>query len=189
MRVIAGTRRHLLLKTPEGLAVRPTTDRTKETLFNILQPYLADCRFLDLFSGSGAIAIEALSRGAREAVLVEQAAEALACIRENVKTTKFTEQARILPMDVQRAIRQLEAEHKKFDIIFMDPPYHQGLEQQVLSLLASSELLEEDTWIIIEAALKTDFSYLDKFGLEIFREKCYKNNEHIFIQKKQKEPA
>lgn len=189
MRVIAGTRRRLLLKTVEGLEVRPTTDRTKETLFNILQPYLAGCRFLDLFSGSGAIAIEALSRGAKEAVLVEQAAEALACIRENLKTTKLTEYARLFPMDVGRAIRQLEAEHKKFDIIFMDPPYHQGLEQQTLSLLVSSGLLEEDTWIIVEAALKTDFSYLDELGLEIFREKCYKNNEHIFIQKKQKEPA
>lgn len=189
MRVIAGSRRHLLLKTAEGMSVRPTTDRTKETLFNILQPYLADCRFLDLFSGSGAIAIEALSRGAKEAVLVEQAAEALSCIRENLKTTKFTEQARLLSMDVQRAILTLKAEHRPFDLIFMDPPYHQDLEKQTLMLLASSDLVKEDTWIIVEASLKTDFSYLDELELEIFREKHYKNNEHIFIRKKQKEPT
>lgn len=189
MRVIAGSRRHLLLKTVEGMSVRPTTDRTKETLFNILQPYLADCRFLDLFSGSGAIAIEALSRGAKEAVLVEQAAEAIACIKDNLKTTKLAEQARLLSMDVQRAILKLKAEHRPFDLIFMDPPYHQGLEQQVLTQLAFSELIKEDTWIIVEASLKTDFSYLAELGFEIFREKHYKNNEHVFIQTKQKEPA
>ena len=88
MRVIAGSRRHLILKTVPGMAVRPTQDRTKETLFNIINPYLADCRFLDLFSGSGAIGIEALSRGAGDVVMVEQSAESLACIKENLKTTK-----------------------------------------------------------------------------------------------------
>ena len=190
MRVIAGSRRHLFFFIVEGMSVRPTTDRTKETLFNILNPYLADCRFLDLFSGSGAIGIEALSRGAADAVMVEHAAEALACIRDNLKTTKLTEKARVLAMDVHQAVLALEEEKKAFDIIFMDPPYNQGLEKQVLTLLAASAyLVDEDTWIVVEASLKTDFSYLDELGFEIFREKQYKNNEHVFIQKKQKEPA
>ena len=189
MRVIAGSRRHLILKTVPGLAVRPTTDRTKETLFNILNPYLADCRFLDLFSGSGAIGIEALSRGAADVVMVEQSTEALACIRENLRTTKLTDEARLLAMDVRRAITALEDEGKPFDIIFMDPPFDNELEMQVLHQLASSKLVTEDTLIVVEASLETGFAYLDKLGFEIIREKKYKNNQHVFIQRQEKEPA
>ena len=189
MRVIAGSRRHLVLKTVPGMAVRPTQDRTKETLFNILTPYLADCRFLDLFSGSGAIGIEALSRGAKDVVMVEQNPDSLACIKDNLKTTKLTEEARLLSMDVFRAIPLLEAEGRAFDIIFMDPPYDKELEKQVLACLASSCLVNEETIIIVEASLQTDFSYLSNLGLEMFREKNYKNNRHVFIQTQENEPA
>lgn len=189
MRVIAGSKRHLILKTVPSMAVRPTQDRTKETLFNILSPYLADCRFLDLFSGSGAIGIEALSRGAKDVVLVEQNADALNCIKENLKTTKLTEEARVLSMDVFLALPKLASEGKAFDIIFMDPPYDRELEKQVLTYLADSCLVDEDTLIVAEASLKTDFSYVDKLGLEVFREKKYKNNQHVFIQTQENEPA
>ncbi len=189
MRVIAGSRRHLILKTVPGMAVRPTQDRTKETLFNIINPYLADCRFLDLFSGSGAIGIEALSRGARDVVMVEQSADSLACIKENLKTTKLVEEARILSMDVFRAIPLLEAEGKAFDIIFMDPPYDKELEKGVLERLTGSCLVNKDTLIVVEASLQTDFSYLGELGFELFREKKYKNNQHVFIQTWENEPA
>jgi len=189
MRVIAGSRRHLVLKTVPGLAVRPTTDRTKETLFNILNPYLADASFLDLFSGSGAIGIEALSRGAGRVVMVEQSTEALACIRENLKTTRLTEEARLLAMDVRRAVTVLEEEGTPFDIIFMDPPFDKELEMQVLHQLAASPLVTEETLIVVEASLATGFGYLDKLGFEITREKKYKNNQHVFIQRKENEPA
>ncbi|MGN1085065.1 MAG: 16S rRNA (guanine(966)-N(2))-methyltransferase RsmD, partial [Lachnospiraceae bacterium] len=157
MRVIAGSRRSIRLVTVKGEQVRPTTDRVKETLFNIIQPHLAGCSFLDLFAGSGAIGIEALSRGAKEAVLVEQDREALACIRTNLKTTRFEESAVVRVGDVLTVLRTMR--HDPFDLIFMDPPYNQGLEKQVLTLLASSSyLVEEDTWIVVEASLKTDFS-------------------------------
>ena len=189
MRVIAGSRRHLILKTVPGMAVRPTQDRTKETLFNILNPYLADCRFLDLFSGSGAIGIEALSRGAKDVVMVEQSADSLACIKENLKSTRLTEEARLLSMDVFRAVPQLEAEGKAFDIIFMDPPYDNELEKRVLELLANSCLVNTDTIIVVEASLETDFSYLENLGFESYREKKYKNNQHVFIQTLENEPA
>lgn len=189
MRVIAGSRRHLILKSVPGLSVRPTTDRTKETLFNMLNPYLIDCSFLDLFSGSGAIGIEAMSRGAATTVMVENSQASLDCIKENLRTTKFTENARVLHMDVKNAIALLEKEEKSFDIIFMDPPYNQGLEYQVLSQLVDSILVAEDTLIVVEASLQTDFSYLGKIGLEIIREKRYKNNQHIFIQRQLNEPA
>ncbi|MBP3570265.1 MAG: 16S rRNA (guanine(966)-N(2))-methyltransferase RsmD [Lachnospiraceae bacterium] len=189
MRVIAGSRRHLILKTVPGMAVRPTQDRTKETLFNILNPYLADCRFLDLFSGSGAIGIEALSRGAGDVVMVEQSPESLACIKENLKTTRLTEEARLLSMDVFRALSVLEAEKKAFDIIFMDPPYDNELERRVLTQLADSCLVNEDTLIVVEASLQTNFTYVNELGFEVFREKKYKNNQHVFIQTQEQEPA
>ena len=99
MRVIAGKARRLNLKTIPGIDTRPTTDRIKETLFNILQPELLECRFLDLFSGSGGIGIEALSRGASYAVFVEKNPKAAACIRENLAFTKLAEDGKLLNMD------------------------------------------------------------------------------------------
>ena len=108
MRVIAGKARRLQLKTPEGLDTRPTTDRIKETLFNMLQPKLADCVFLDLFSGSGAIGIEALSRGAKRTFFVENAREPLKCIRENLENTNLMDDAIIIGKDVLTALRQLK---------------------------------------------------------------------------------
>ena len=93
MRVIAGSARRLQLKTLDGIDTRPTTDRIKETLFNMIAPYIYDCMFLDLFSGSGGIGIEALSRGAREAVFVEKNPKAMACIKENLKFTRLENKA------------------------------------------------------------------------------------------------
>lgn len=100
MRVIAGTARRLLLKTPEGLDTRPTTDRIKETLFNMLMPYLSGAVFVDLFSGSGGIGIEALSRGARKAYFVENNQKAIACITDNIEHTHFTDKSVVLKQDV-----------------------------------------------------------------------------------------
>ena len=119
MRVIAGTARSMPLKTIRGMDTRPTTDKIKETLFNILQTDVCGCRFLDLFSGSGAIAIEALSRGAAHAVLVEQNGKAAECIRENLIFTRTADRAEVYRCDVLTALRRLEGQ-KPFDIIFMD---------------------------------------------------------------------
>ena len=183
MRVIAGKCRSLPLKTVPGMNTRPTTDRTKETLFNILQPYLADCRFLDLFSGSGGIGIEALSRGASYCCFVEQNRQALNCIRENLKFTKLESQGRVLAAEVMQALDRLEGE-PAFDCIFMDPPYEKGLERQVLEYLAESTLADEHTLIIAEADLHTDFSYVEEIGYEISRSKEYKTNKHVFLYKR-----
>ena len=103
MRVIAGTARSMPLKTVKGMDVRPTTDKTKETLFNVLQTDVPDSRFLDLFSGSGAIGIEALSRGAASAVFVEHNRQAVACIKENLTKTKLMSQAESMPVECQTA--------------------------------------------------------------------------------------
>lgn len=183
MRVIAGKAKRLKLVTIEGNDTRPTTDRVKETLFNILQPDLPGCRFLDLFAGSGAIGIEALSRGAKEAVFVENGRRVLNCIKDNLQTTRLFSQARVMECDVLSALTRLEREKEPFDIIFMDPPYDRGLEQQVLTALRQSCLVTEDTLIIVEASLETEFDYTESLGYEIVREKIYKTNKHIFLQK------
>lgn len=183
MRVIAGTARRLSLKTVPGMDTRPTTDRIKETLFNILQPHIPDCRFLDLFSGSGGIGIEALSRGAASAVFVEKNPKACACIRENLSFTKLAEHGKLLNMDVLQALRSLEGE-EPFDCIFMDPPYNHELERQVLEYLKDSSLADPNTLIITEADLHTDFAYVSDLGYDLVRSKEYKTNKHIFLYKR-----
>ena len=183
MRVIAGIARSMPLKAAEGDNTRPTTDRIKETLFNMLQSDIAGCRFLDLYSGSGAIGIEALSRGAKEAVLVENARQAIAVIKDNLTFTKLAEHGKLLNMDVLQALRSLEGE-EAFDCIFMDPPYNKNLERQVLEYLKDSSLANTDTLIVTEADLHTDFSYVEELGYELSRSKEYKTNKHIFLHKR-----
>lgn len=183
MRVIAGSARRLLLKTVEGMDTRPTTDRIKETLFNMLHSDLYGCTFLDLFAGSGAIGIEALSRGAKQAVFVENQPKALACIRENLRTTHLEDRSLVLGCDAERAIRELEKKKLVFSYIFMDPPYRRELEKTMLSSLAASSLVNEDTVMIVEAALDTECDYLSGLGLTLLKEKRYKTNKHLFIAK------
>lgn len=183
MRIIAGTARSLPLKAPEGLDTRPTTDRIKETLFNIIQDDVPGCYFLDLFAGSGQMGLEAISRGARYAVFVDNGKKPVACIEENIRFTKFTKETKLYPTEVLSALRAMEGKYQ-FDIIFMDPPYNKGIEQEVLRYLSASSLLKEDTTIIVEAALDTDFGYLEEYGLELLRLKTYKTNEHAFIRRK-----
>ena len=183
MRVISGTARHLPLKTPKGLETRPTTDRIKETLFNMLQNEIYGCRFLDLFSGSGGIGIEALSRGASKAVFVDSQREAVSCIRENLAFTHLEDRAEVMPEDCLTAIARLAQRKEAFDLIFMDPPYKKELEKEVLTFLSHSSLVKPSAKIIVEAALETDFSYAGEFGFTILKEKCYKTNKHVFLQK------
>lgn len=182
MRVIAGSRRSIRLTTVKGDHVRPTTDRIKETLFNILQPYLPGCSFLDLFSGSGAIGIEALSRGAKEAVLVEKDREALSCIRMNLQATRFQEEAQVKEGDVLTVLRTLQ--HQPFDLVFLDPPYDCGWEEKVLTVLGTASYVDEYTRIVVEASEHTDFSFSEELGFTVYREKSYGSNKHVFLEKR-----
>lgn len=186
MRVIAGTARSLPLKAAEGDNTRPTTDRIKETLFNMLQSDIAGCRFLDLYAGSGAIGIEALSRGAKEAVLVENARAALAVIKDNLAFTKLDSKAVIMEQDVLSAINRL-AGKEVFDIIFMDPPYGKDYEYDVLNALSHSDIIDKYTIIIIEEALHVPLDYINECGFETIKVKNYKTNKHIFIRLKESE--
>ena len=179
MRVIAGTARSLPLKAPEGMDTRPTTDRIKETLFNVLQADLQGSVFLDLFSGSGGIGIEAISRGAKKAYFVEQSPKAVACIEQNLAFTKFTDRGIVIRQDVLAALTGIREE--SVDIIFMDPPYNQEHEKRVLMLLKELSYVTEDTIIVVEADLHTSFDYLEDLGYEITKIKKYKTNKHLFL--------
>ena len=183
MRVIAGSARRLLLKTPEGMETRPTQDRIKETLFNILQDVVPGRSFLDLYAGSGGIGIEALSRDAVKAVFVDSSKKSRDCIVENLKHCHLEDRATVLCQDVFSAIPFLEREGT-FDIIFMDPPYGKELDRDTLAALSKSRIVNEDTLIIVEEDLHRSFDFLDETGFYLEREKLYKTNKHAFIRKK-----
>ena len=176
MRVIAGTCRSLRLKTPPGEDVRPTTDRIKETLFNIISARIPGSDFLDLFCGCGGIGIEALSRGAASSVFVDSSDVSLKFTRENLEFTKLKDRAEVIRADAAGAIPRLFTEGRRFDIIFMDPPYSKVLEE-----ISDYNLLKDDGIIIVEAKSDTDFSYVDGLGFMITREKLYGSNKHMFI--------
>lgn len=185
MRVIAGSARRLLLKTVEGKEVRPTTDRIKETLFNILQDKIEGCIFLDLFAGSGAIGIEALSRGAKKAFFVDKDRRALSCIEENLRHTKLEERAKILRTDALTALNRLEKTEKEaFDIVFIDPPYEREEEEEILKRLIKMDLINQESLIIIELSKKTETEDLLK-EWDVLKIKEYKSNKHVFIRRRQ----
>lgn len=182
MRVIAGSARRLQLKTLDGLDTRPTTDRIKETLFNMIADGLYGCVFLDLFAGSGGIGIEALSRGAERAVFVEKNPKAMAYVKENLAHTRLFDKAETMQADVFSALMGLNG-RCRFDYIFMDPPYGRELEKKALGYLTEYDLLEEDGIIIIEASLDTEFDYVKELGYSIIKVKTYKTNKHVFLEK------
>ena len=155
MRVIAGSYRSRILKSLKGLALRPTSDRLRETLFNVLGRDVSGSRFLDLFAGTGAIGIEALSRGAEETVFVENHAPAAALIRRNLKSLDIRNGATVLAVDALRGMAMLAAREKTeisgFNYIFLDPPYAAGNEYaRVLESLGSGNLLAPGGVVIAE---------------------------------------
>ena len=182
MRVIAGSRRSLPLKAPKTADTRPTTDRIKETLFNILNPLIPGARFLDLFSGSGGIGIEALSRGASKAVFVEKNLEAASVIRDNLKFTKLSDVGELIRKDVLSAITELEERHETFDVVFMDPPYGTGLDLETLGRLHHSSVIDAHTLLITEASIDADPAAYSSIGYRIERDKRYKTNRHFFMR-------
>lgn len=181
MRVIAGSARRLSLKTVEGLDTRPTTDRIKETLFNMINDKVCESNFLDLYSGSGAIGIEALSRGASSCYFVENNISAVKCIEENLKNTRLEKNAIVIRHDVNSSLSKLSDTGSVFSIVFMDPPYQKQLEEETLKNLVKYKLINQETLIIVEADKMTDFGFISSIGLKIIKEKIYKTNKHVFI--------
>src|SRR5881296_3090506 len=141
MRIIAGKFRGRKLKSPPSLQTRPTSDRLRETLFNILAPRIEGNRFLDLCAGSGAVGIEALSRGASAVVFIERSRPACATIKQNLTSLGVDRDVRIINQDVEAALAQLENEAKRFDIVFFDPPYASEIYDRVMNGLGTGSLL------------------------------------------------
>ena len=187
MRVIAGKARRLILKSTPGFDTRPTLDKIKETLFNILQPDIPGSRFLDLFSGSGSIGIEALSRGASSCVFVENNRKAAGIIHENLRHTRLEDDAQVMAVNVLSAINELSLKHRMFDIVYIDPPYSAGYEANTLSALAQSGIVDDTSIVIIETGIHNDLGYLEDSGFTVTRLKEYKTNRHVFLQLKGKD--
>ncbi len=150
MRIISGTSRGRRLRTTKGHSLRPTSDRVKESIFNILGEEVRGKVVLDLFAGTGNLGIEALSRGAKRAVFVERAREALRTIQENLLQCGFSNQGEILPREVSRAIGILEARGESFDLILMDPPYEKGWVERTLIKLNHHKIYQEGSLLVIE---------------------------------------
>jgi 16S rRNA (guanine966-N2)-methyltransferase len=155
MRIIAGTFRSRQLKSLKGLALRPTSDKLRETLFNVLGELAVDSRFVDLFAGTGAVGIEALSRGAREAIFVEKHPPGVALIKKNLESLEIRKGARVLKSDALLALERLAEEpagvRARIDILFLDPPYADEMQYaNVLSFLGEADLLAENAVVIAE---------------------------------------
>jgi 16S rRNA (guanine(966)-N(2))-methyltransferase RsmD len=151
MRIIAGKYRSRTLRSLKGQALRPTSDRLRETLFNILGPAMEGATFVDLYAGTGAVGMEALSRGARLAIFAEHHAPAVALIRRNLESLGIGVQVEILGMAVTRAIERLEARHIHAQFIFLDPPYAADMEyENALEALGDSPLVAPEGRVIVE---------------------------------------
>ncbi|HEY6200479.1 MAG TPA: 16S rRNA (guanine(966)-N(2))-methyltransferase RsmD [Candidatus Binatia bacterium] len=162
MRVIAGQARGRRLRTPKGRELRPTADRVKEALFNILPHDLTGRRVLDLFAGTGNLGLEALSRGAASAVLVDIARPATAVIEENVQTLGYGASARVVTAPVFKAVRSLARSGERFDLILLDPPYERGLAGEALKEIAKEGVLAEDGVVVAEHSVRDRLE--EKYG-------------------------
>jgi len=162
MRVIAGRAKGRRLKAPRGRDLRPTADRVKEALFNILPRDLSGKKVLDLFAGTGSLSIEALSRGAEEAVLVDVSKEATRLIEDNLRALGFTGRARVLTDPVFKTARSLARARERFDLILIDPPYDKGLAGETLKALAKEGLLTESGTAVAEHSVREKID--DRYG-------------------------
>lgn len=152
MRVISGSARGRILQPVPGKDTRPTTDKVKESVFNILQFRLYDAVMLDLFAGTGQMGIEALSRGAARAVFVDRAPKAVSIIRKNIAAARVEDRAEVLQMTYQQALQKLQGQ--KFDILFLDPPYGGELLNSALNAVESFDILSTDGIIICESSVE-----------------------------------
>ncbi len=151
MRVIAGNYKGRKLRTVAGLDVRPTSDRLRETLFNILTPYIMDSCFLDICSGSGAVAIEALSRGARQATLIECSRQAIKTIYENIEHCKISNtEAKVFCAEATTVLNQLGKDNYLFDIVYFDPPYKSNIYLPTLQFLGDKTILSDRAIVVVE---------------------------------------
>ena len=156
MRVITGKARGVVLKTPDGMQTRPTTDRVKEALFSIIQFEIPGCRVLDLFGGTGQLGIEALSRGAKSATFVDASDAACKLIKENLKRTKLESDAKVIRSDYMDYLRRCR---ETFDVIFLDPPYAEVFLENSLNCITEIDILQTTGIIVTERPLEKELPW------------------------------
>lgn len=149
MRIITGTAKGCQLKTPKGMNTRPTSDRVKESLFSILGNEVVGVRVLDIFAGTGGLGLEALSRGAASAIFVDKVTSDI--IEDNVRRCRLEDRAQVMKGDVFAVLQRLEARGSQFDLVFCDPPYHMGLWEKAMTLLAEGTLLADKALLVVES--------------------------------------
>ena len=181
MRIISGTLRGKRLLSPKGQNTRPTADRLKETLFNIIQGRIYESKFLDIFSGTGSIGIEALSRGAEKVVFIDSSRECGELIKKNLAGTSVIGKADIIIADFEDALYKLGKKKDKFDIIFLDPPYHNEFTEKTINSVIENDLLEAGGIIISEQGSKNSVHEFEELRIYDIRE--YKTAKFIFYLK------
>ena len=169
MRVITGKARGVVLKTPNGMATRPTADRVKEAIFNIIQFDVPTARILDLFAGTGQLGIEAISRGATSAVFIDEREDACSLIRENLKRTKFEQHGRVIRSDYMTYLKRC---NEKFDIILLDPPYAEVFLENSLKMITEIDILQSGGIIVTERPVGKELPW-DFPGFERSRDYKY----------------
>ena len=179
MRVISGTYRGCVLKGPKHEGLRPTADRVKEALFNIIGAKIHDSDFLDLFAGTGSIGIEALSRGARSAIFADNNHLSIKLLHENLKIIKSGESIRVLQSDAAKALNILAGEQLFFDLIFLDPPFESELFSIIPSMIVQLKLLKKDGYLIIEHPSRLAVTVPE---LEVIKDRKYGDISLTFFQ-------
>lgn len=185
MRIIGGDARGRTLVAPAGAKTRPTQDYVRESLFNIIRWDVEDARVLDLFAGTGALSLEALSRGARSAVLVDMDRAAGAAIRKNMETSHLSDKCRLIPRDYHAAMDALAAEGARFDLVFIDPPYKMENTGEMCAALYDKGLLAEAFLLVVEHR-KGRAPMLDA-RFEAFDLRHYGDTEITFVRRAQQE--
>lgn len=168
MRIISGSRKGRKLVSFEGDSIRPTTDRVKESIFNLIQNFLPGAAVLDMFGGSGALSLEALSRGASFATIVDADKNSIKVIEKNIELTSFAEETKVL---CRRAEDFAETVSGKFDIIFLDPPYNKGFVIPILNTISRRGMLSENGIAVLESDYRDEHGEID--GFEILKQRKY----------------
>ena len=180
MRVISGIAKGVSLFSPQGIKIRPTSDFVKESLFNIIRDDVREAKFLDLFAGSGAIGIEALSRGAAAVTFADVSQKSVDLIKRNLEKTRLGAAAVVMKGDALLMPKKLAGQ--KFDIIFMDPPYFEGgFVEKVLGEICAGDILEDSGYIILEMSKALTAPKVD--GLKAFDEREYSGTRLVFMEK------
>lgn len=179
MRVISGSAKGTALFSPRGGLTRPTSDFVKENLFNIIRENLAAANVLDLFAGTGALGIEALSRGAASGTFVDSSAKCTDTIRRNLEKTRLDSKGFVIKADALAMVKKLGEAGHKFNLIFLDPPYFEGLAEKTLKAILSHGILSEDGYAILEMSRQGNLSAMQ--GFRVFDKREYSGTRLVFL--------